>query len=218
MRPPESWQTARATVAIAAATTACWLVVALAGLQDWVAAVGGFVPARLDGPPAAAIAAAILMPLTAALIHNGIVHLLLVLVIFLFCGRAVEGVLGPRGIVILYLAGLYLSAAAQYAVAPHSALTSIGASGGVSAIVGAYATMFGRYRVQLANPKLARWLHIAWLLAAWIVINLMIDWTFRTAANPGMLGVGVSLAAHVGGFVAGLMLQKPLLLLKWRGA
>jgi membrane associated rhomboid family serine protease len=218
MRPPDSWQSARATVAIAAGTTACWLVVALAGLQQWVAAAGGFVPARLDGPPEAAIIAAIVTPLTAALIHNGPVHLLLVLVILLFCGRAVEGVLGPRGIVLLYLAGLYLSAAAQYAVAPHSLLVSIGASGAVSAIVGAYATMFGRYRVRIANPILARWVHIAWLLAAWIVINLMIDWTFRAATDPGMQGVGVSLAAHVGGFVAGLALQKPLLLLKWRGA
>jgi membrane associated rhomboid family serine protease len=218
MRPPESWQTARATVAIAAATVACWLVVAFAGLQGWAAAVGGFVPARLNGPTAAAIVAAILTPLTAALIQSGVAHLLFVLAVFLVCGRAVEGVLGARGIVILTLAGLYLSAAAQYAAAPHSTLVSIGASGGVSAIVGAYASMFGRHRVRIANPTLARWVHIAWLLAAWIVINAMIDWTFRAAANPGMQGMGISLAAHVGGFVAGLALQKPLLLLKWRGA
>jgi membrane associated rhomboid family serine protease len=57
-----------------------------------------------------------------------------------------------------------------------------------------------------------RWLHIAHLLVAWIVIQLMVWWLAQ--------GQGYMLAtpAHVGGFIAGLLLQRPLLLWKFRHA
>jgi membrane associated rhomboid family serine protease len=51
-----------------------------------------------------------------------------------------------------------------------------------------------------------------WLAAAWIILNLLMGYSFE------MEGVTIAVAAHVGGFLAGLALAKPLLLLRWRGA
>jgi membrane associated rhomboid family serine protease len=218
MRPPESWQSARATLSIAAILSLCWLVLFATGLQERAVAAGGLVPARLGATTGHAIAAAIVTPLTASLIHGGFGHLALNLVILLFCGRAVETILGTRGLVILYLAGIYAAAAAQFAAGPHSAVPVVGASGAISALIGAYAMMFGRNRVKVANPVAARWLHALWLAAAWIVLNLMMSLLFRLMAEPGAHAVDIAVASHIGGFLAGMALHKPLLLWKWRGA
>jgi membrane associated rhomboid family serine protease len=218
MRPPETWQSARATLFLAAITAFCWLALFVTGLQDWAIETGGLVPARLGGGTANAIAAALVSPLTASLIHGGFVHLSFNLVVLLFCGRAVETILGARGLVILYLAGIYAGAAAQFAAEPHSAIPVVGASGAISAVIGAYAMMFGRNRVTIANPVAARWLHALWLAAAWIAINLMMSWTFLFMARPGPPGAHIAIASHIGGFLAGMALHKPLLLWKWRGA
>jgi membrane associated rhomboid family serine protease len=218
MRPPDSWQSARITLLIAAITAAAWLLAFATGRGDLAATLGGFVPARLSGPAEDAILAAIVTPLTATLVHGGLIHLGFNLLAFLFCGRAVETILGGRGIVILYLVGAYAAAAAQFVATPHGTLPMVGASGAISAVIGAYAMMFGRNRVNVANPALARWLHALWLAAAWIVLQLLIGFTFRVPIGSGSQGINIAFAAHIGGFLAGLALAKPLLLLKWRGA
>ncbi|MDB5672550.1 MAG: rhomboid family intrarane serine protease, partial [Alphaproteobacteria bacterium] len=110
------------------------------------------------------------------------------------------------------LVGAYVGAGAQYLIDPHSAVPMIGASGAISAVLGAYAMLFGKNRVKVANPTLALWLHVLWLAAAWIGLQLLVGFAF----TPG--GEGIAVAAHIGGFIAGLALAKPLLLLKWRGA
>ena len=62
------------------------------------------------------------------------------------------------------------------------------------------------------NIKVNRWLHIAHLLAAWVIIQLMVGWV---AGGQGFL---LATPAHIGGFIAGLLLQRPLLLWKFRNA
>ena len=79
-------------------------------------------------------------------------------------------------------------------------------------MLGAYAMMFGRNSVRVANPALALGLNALWLAAAWIVMQLNVGLTFETS------GARIAVAAHVGGFLAGLLLAKPLLLLRYRGA
>jgi membrane associated rhomboid family serine protease len=209
MRPPQSWQSARATLAIAGVTAAAWLLAALSGQDDLIAVWGGFTPA-LAG--AGSLAAALATPLTATLIHAGLVHLGFNLLMLLFCGRSVETIIGGRGLVILYVVGAYFAAGAQYLAGPHQVVPMVGASGAISAVVGAYAILFGRNRVRVANPQLARLLHALWLAAAWVVLQLMVG------IVVGLQGPQVAIAAHIGGFIAGLGLAMPLLLLRWRGA
>ena len=210
MRPPDDLRAARVTLTIAALTAAAWLTAWLGGWQEAAVLAGGFVPAHVGGESGAV--PAWLEPLTATLVHSGFAHVFFNLFMLLFCGRSVEPVLGGRGIAILYLVGAYAAAAAQYAVDPAETVPMVGASGAISAILGAYALLFGRNKVKVAHPGLATLLNALWLGAAWVGLQILVGLTFETT------GLRIAIFAHIGGFVAGLALAKPLLLLKWRGA
>ena len=219
MRPPENWNRARVTLGLVAVTTSAWLLAWLLGRGEWAAIWGGFLPARLTYGADEMLAPFFLTPLTATLIHADFVHLLFNMVILAFCGRQVEWVLGPVGLGILYLLGAYAAAGAQYAVNPLAVTPMVGASGAISAIIGAYAMLFGRNKVKVASPTLALWLNALWLMVAWVVLQLCIgivlagsDFLFRGE------GVQVAVAAHIGGFLAGLLLANPLLLFRYRKA
>ena len=54
---------------------------------------------------------AFLTPLTATLVHSGLVHLGFNLLILVWCGTQVERVLGATGLIVLYLVGAYAAAA-----------------------------------------------------------------------------------------------------------
>jgi membrane associated rhomboid family serine protease len=213
MRPPENWRRARVTLALAGSIAAAWGAATLLGAGQALAFWAGFIPARVAGVAGDEwMAPVFLTPLTAAFVHAGAIHLAFNLLIHLFCGRAVEGLVGGRQLLLLFVVGAYAAAALQYVVDPQGIVPMVGASGAISALLGAYALLFGRNRVKVANPTLALWLNALWLMAAWIALQLVIGFTFSTT------GMRIAIAAHIGGFVAGLALAKPLLMLRWRGA
>ncbi|MEA3051313.1 MAG: hypothetical protein QOG72_216 [Sphingomonadales bacterium] len=213
MRPPQDLRSARVTLAIAIVTAVAWLIAWIMGWQQIAAVAGGFIPARIGGVAGDDLPVPeLLTPLTATLVHSGFFHLFFNLVMLLFCGRSVEHVLGGRGVAILYLVGAYAAAAAEYAWNPSGLVPMVGASGAISALLGAYALLFGRNKVKVAHHGLATFLNALWLGAAWIGLQILIGFTFETS------GLRIAIFAHIGGFIAGLALMKPLLLLKWRGA
>lgn len=202
-----------ATVAIAVITALAWLIAEVLGLSGQAALSLGFIPARLSGAavPWAAVPA-ILTPLTATLVHSGLVHLGFNLLIFLWCGSAVERVLGKSGLIILYLVGAYAAAGAQWLADPTVVVPMVGASGAISAVVGAFALSFGRAKMLTRSPTANRWINALWLMVAWTVLQAMMGWL---AGGQGYL---LATPAHVGGFAAGLLLQRPLLLWRYRSA
>ncbi len=202
-----------ATIAIAALTALAWLIVTLIGTSDRAMLVMGFIPARLSGAeaPWAAMPAA-LTPLTATLVHGGILHLAFNLLMLVWCGSAVERVLGRGALLLLYGVGAYAAAVAQWLADPASVVPVIGASGAISAVIGAFALSFGRAKQVTRSVRLNRLLNAAWLLAAWIVMQVLVG------ALAGAQGVLLAVPAHVGGFLAGLLLQRPLLLWRYRRA
>jgi len=213
MRPPQSWSSARLTLGLAALTVAAWAIAALFGLGDRAVLWGGFIPADFAADLPFARAPASLTPLTATLVHGDLFHLLFNIVILLVCGRAIEPVLGRASLAVLYAAGAYGAAAAHYFAHPGSVVPAVGASGAVSAVIGAYALLFGRQKLKVANPTLALLLNALWLLAAWVALQLIIGFGVAFAT-----GEPLGIAAHVGGFLAGLLLAYPLLLLRYRKA
>ena len=175
----------------------------------------GFIPARLGGeslPAGLPLAVpALVTPLSATLVHGDVMHLLFNLLMLGFCGRLLERAIGGLGIAMLYTLGAYAAALAQWALDPASAVPMIGASGAISAIVGAYALLYGERRAKAIGPVPADAVHIAWLAAGWIGMQLLIG-------AAGMDGVTVAIGAHIGGFIAGLLLARPLLLWRYRDA
>ena len=202
-----------ATNVITLLTAAAWVVTVVLGLDQQAALALGFIPDRLSGGavPWAAVPT-ILTPLSATVVHSGLIHLGFNLLIFLWCGREVERVLGNTGLVVLYLVGAYAAAIAQWAMDPSGTVPMVGASGAISAIMGAFALSFGRPRMITRSPALNRWINAIWLMAAWIVLQVMMGWL---GDQQGYL---LATPAHVGGFAAGLILQRPLLLWRYRKA
>jgi membrane associated rhomboid family serine protease len=144
-------------------------------------------------------------------VHAGWLHIGFNLLMLLFCGRQVEHVLGRTGTLILYVAGAYAACFAQWAITPESVNPMVGASGAISAIIATYALLYSQQQVRRIGPLSANFVRVLWLAAAWIAIQLMIG--VATAGGLGDLGQ-IAIAAHIGGFLAGLALTRPLL--RWR--
>lgn len=206
---------APATIAITAVTV---LVSAAVMLQGWgfIAPIaGGFIPARLPDLGIAGydgfLVPAWLTPLSAALLHGGWFHLIFNMVMLAYTGRETERALGSVNLVLLYLVGAFAAAAGQWAQDPSSTVPMVGASGAASAVVAAYAMLYGRGRAKAIGP-IPDWLvHAVWLGVAWIAINAAIGYVM-------LMGQPIAVGAHIGGFVAGLILARPMLLWRYRKA
>ena len=202
-----------ATILIAAVTSLISVIITMGGLEGQAAGALGFIPARLSGLldlPGAVPAA--LTPFTATLVHGGFLHLFFNMIMLLLCGVAVERVLGVPNLLFVYVVSALVSALAQWTVDPQGLSPMIGASGAISGVIGAYALSFGRPKQVSRSLRLNRIVHILWLAAAWTVLQVAVGWA---AGQEGLL---LATPAHVGGFVAGLLLQRPLLLWRYRKA
>ena len=201
-----------ATAIIAIVTIAVSGFAILSGL-DWFIAVAGFIPARLSGAiDLAGALPAWLTPITSALLHGSWVHLIVNMVMLAIAGSQVERVVGASGLVLAYVLGGIVAALTQFAWDPSSPVPMVGASGAISALFGLYAIFFGQPTQVSQNQKVNRWVHVGWLLAAWVVLQWM------SALLAGGEGVMLATPAHIGGFIAGLIMQKPLLLWRYRKA
>ncbi len=211
-----SFLSARATAVLTVATLVTSGLILLTGNLPWWAVNAGFIPLRVDTAVIATAhhfaVPAWATPLTATLVHGGLAHVALNMVMLVFCGQAVERAIGPVGVVVLYLVGAYAAALGHWAFGPQSVAPMIGASGAISAIVGAYALLYGERQAHAIGPVPAGVVHVAWLAAAWIGIQLL----------TGLAGFGggapIAIGAHIGGFVAGLIFARPLLLWRYRAA
>ena len=202
-----------ATVIISIVTGIAWLLVAFLGRDNWAAMTLGFIPIRLSGLPTLYPAVpAWLTPLSSTFVHGGALHVALNLLMLLWCGSKVERILGPGPLVLLYVTGAFTAAIAQWLASPMSPTPMIGASGAISAVIGAFALSFGQQKRIVFSPSLNRSLNAMWLLAAWVVLQTM------TGLLAGTQGYLLATPAHIGGFVAGLLLQRPLLLWRYRNA
>lgn len=194
------------------AIVSAWLI--LTGRVDWAAAVGGFWPLRVGADPsmvsdALPLVPVVLTPLTAAFIHDGWLHLGFNLLSLLIVGTPTQRAVGLRGVIVLLVVGAYAAAAAQWMLGPSSMSVMVGASGAISALIGAYALLFGGAKARPIGPIPAHVVHAIWLGVFWTALNLFIGWS---SAGTGMPIAG---AAHVGGFVAGMVLLRPLLWWRW---
>jgi membrane associated rhomboid family serine protease len=114
--------------------------------------------------------------------------------------------LGHFSYVIFYLACGILASLAHYFSDPHSAIPSIGASGAIAGVMGAYVVRFPRARIVTLIPIFIIWTTIEipaiFMLFYWFAIQVMSGTASYSMNDSG----GVAWWAHVGGFVAGAIL------------
>jgi len=148
-------------------------------------------------------------PLLSMFLHGSWGHLLGNMLFFWVFGNNIEDSMGPVRFLIFYLLCGLVAAAAHVLVEPASPVPTVGASGAISGVMGAYLVLYPRVRVNML------FIFIIFLkvipIPAWLVL---IYWFGVQAATAYMSPVsaevsgGVAVWAHVGGFVAGVILIK----------
>lgn len=140
--------------------------------------------------------------------HGGWEHILgNMLYLYLF-GDNVEDRLGYIGFLVLYLVSGFVAAYAQIIIDPTSPIPLIGASGAIAGVLGSYLVLFPGVRVRGVMPlgrisTLQEW--PAWLvLGMWFVLQLVSG--FGSLGANAEYGGGVAFFAHIGGFIAGVVL------------
>jgi rhomboid family protein len=150
--------------------------------------------------------------LTSMFLHGGWMHLLGNMWYLAIFGDNIEDRLGRARYVLFYLVSGSTAAAAQYFVNPASRLPTVGASGAIAAVLGAYAVSFPRARVVTLIPFFPFIQIVA--LPALLVLGLWFVYQFFSGALSlawgGGGGGGIAWWAHIGGFVFGIIAVKAL--------
>ena len=144
--------------------------------------------------------------LTSMFLHGGWMHLIGNMWFLWVFGNNIEDSMGHARYIVFYLVCGALAAAAHVASAPGSAVPTVGASGAISGIMGAYLVLYPRVRVItlfffvifIRVIPMPAWVLLLW----WFALQLL-----SGSAMAGS-GGGVAFWAHVGGFVAGVVLIK----------
>ena len=175
----------------------------------------GAVPCRLTGMcPTDDFPAPMLTVFTSMFLHGGFFHVAGNMLYLWIFGDNVEDTLGHFRFLLLYLLSGVGAAASQVVVGPESRIPMVGASGAISGVLGAYLFLFPHARILclIIFGFLIRFIHVPAIivLGFWIVVQVFNG--LISVSATGQTG-GVAWFAHIGGFVAGILL---LFLLKLR--
>jgi len=142
-------------------------------------------------------------------LHGGWLHLLSNMLYLWIFGDNIEDRLGHVKYIIFYFACGVLATLAHAFASPNSPLPSVGASGAIAGVLGAYLVLFPSARVMTFIPLgfflAMRELPALVVLGLWFVIQLFTGVASLQVTTAQDVG-GVAYFAHIGGFVAGLIL------------
>lgn len=158
---------------------------------SWVNAAYGMVPSRFSADPVGE------MPklLTGLFIHDGLGHLLWNVIFLLLFGRRIERALGYTRFLVFFLVTGVLSSLSQFLVDPLSPIPLVGSSGAIAGILGGFLVLFPKQPVTIF-----RWPAYG-LIGFWFVSNLI-----GGLAQVRGTSTETAFFAHLGGFLAGLIL------------
>jgi membrane associated rhomboid family serine protease len=145
---------------------------------------------------------------TSMFLHSGWWHLIGNMWFLWVYGDNVEDIMGHGKYLLFYLLCGVAAAAAQYAISPDSRVPVLGASGAIAGVMGAYLLKFPHSRILTLLPLFVFWTTVeipAWvILAYWFVLQFFSGVGSIGYAQSGQ--GGVAFFAHVGGFIAGMLL------------
>ena len=168
----------------------------------------GVIPSVLFGlqhlPPEVVIVPPVATMFTSMFMHGGFMHLLGNMLYLWIFGDNVEDSMGRVRFLIFYLLSGLAAVFAQALPAPNSDVPMVGASGAISGVLGAYLLLFPHARVLVVIPLgfILQTMRIpaGMVLLLWFGLQLLSN-VMNTEA-----GGGVAFRAHIGGFVAGMLL------------
>jgi membrane associated rhomboid family serine protease len=175
----------------------------------------GVIPARVMAvfaghEPVAALATL----LTSMFLHAGWLHLIGNMWYLWIFGDNVEDVLGHAGFLVFYLVCGVVATLLHYFTGPVAEVPTVGASGAIAAVLGAYVAAFPRARVFTLLPIFPFFQVVP--LPAFFVLGLW--FLFQFVLGLGALGAsgsgGIAFWAHIGGFATGLVAMRVFVLVR----
>lgn len=145
---------------------------------------------------------------TAMFLHGGILHLLGNMLFLWIFGTNVEDAMSRVRFVAFYVLGGLTAIGLQIAFDPGSTVPTVGASGAIAAVLGGYIVLYPRARVVTVVFVILLFTLIelpAWLLLGFWFLEQAVFAAAEVAQPTGGGGGGVAYAAHVGGFVFGVL-------------
>ena len=210
------------TVLVIAANVLVWMIVQSAGAGEGFLAslcAYGSIPAELTGrvapgtevplgPGHACRAGGLTYStvLTSMFLHGSWMHLIGNMWFLWVFGNNIEDSMGHARFVVFYLLCGALAAAAHVASSPGSAVPTVGASGAISGIMGAYLVLYPKVRVH-TMIFLGIFVRIV-PMSAWAILLLWFGLQVLSGMLSSGAGGGVAFWAHAGGFMAGVALIK----------
>ena len=150
-----------------------------------------------------------LTPLISMFLHGGWGHILGNAIFLWVFGNNVEDSMGPARFLVFYLICGLVAAATQVLLNPTSIAPTVGASGAISGVLGAYMIMYPSVRVHMLFIfviffkvfRIPAWI----VLVYWFAIQIVTAYLTPTQSN---VSGGVAVWAHIGGFISGMLLIK----------
>jgi membrane associated rhomboid family serine protease len=144
---------------------------------------------------------------TSMFMHGGLLHIASNMLFLFIFGDNVEDNMGSLKYLIFYLlCGLAASFTQIFLGGPDSVIPNLGASGAIAGVLGAYLILFPRAQIRALIPigyfATVTLVPALLMIGIWIVTQLISVFALREDAGGG----GVAFWAHIGGFVAGLIL------------
>lgn len=140
--------------------------------------------------------------LTSMFMHGSVMHIFGNMLFLLIFGDNLENLLGHIRFLFFYLACGFAAALAQIATDPNSLIPMLGASGAISGVLGGYVVLFPQRAVRAIIFNFLTTVPAIVALGIWILYQVILG--LLTPAGTG----GVAYAAHIGGFVAGVVLVR----------
>lgn len=172
----------------------------------------GFIPARLTDPGRfhyTLLEASITLG-TSLFLHGGLVHLIGNMVYLHVFGSSVEQSFGHARYLLFYVAGGAIGSLTHTVVFPHSLIPSIGASGSIAAVLGAFLVLHPKAPIVTLFPLVIYWamaeVRAAYLLPVWFGMQFFNGFLTLHAARGTQEVAGIAWWAHIGGFLFGSLL------------
>jgi hypothetical protein len=152
----------------------------------------------------------VLLPfLTSMFLHGNWQHVILNMWFLWIFGDNVEDHMGHVQYLGFYLLSGFAAAAAEVLLTPYLQAPTVGASGAIAGVLGAYFILYPRARVFTWFPPIFLFYLPAWVfLGGWFALQFFMGASTRNASHTQ--SGGIAFWAHVGGFVAGIVLVKLL--------
>jgi len=166
----------------------------------------GAIPAVVFGqaslPEESVAIPAFLTLMTSMFLHGSWMHLLGNMLYLWIFGNNIEDAMGHAKFVVFYILSGILAALSHALTDPSSQVPMVGASGAISAVLGAYLLLFPHAHVLVLLPVIG-----IIRVAAGIVLGMwFITQLISGGMSVGATGGGVAFFAHIGGFIAGMIL------------